>query len=182
MLWYDLLLLLVLFGGLIAGFNLGLVRQALSIVGLIFGLVLASTYHGRLTTLVNRLLGESESLSRDAMLFFVVFALVWVAVIVGTYFSFRTAPRFLPEAPDRLIGMLLGLVTGIVVALVATLLIDYGTEVPWPQWNGVRRFIQSGMEASLLRPVLATMTGALVDTLERFAGDNVIPPFFLNAL
>ena len=176
-LWYDLIILFLLLGGLATGFGLGLVRQTINVLGLYFGLVFASYYHPIVTRFVRTRFGETDSLGRETALFFVLFAIIWAFVNVGAFFSFRQAPRFLPATLDRLAGMVLGLLTGFVVAVIVTLLLNYATSVEWPQNNGLRLFIDRGIDRSTLRVLLFNAIPLLADTIEPWVPRG-LPNFF----
>ncbi len=73
-LWYDLFLILLLLGGIAAGFALGLFRQLVNIGGLIFAFIFASYYQPTVARLARQYMGEDEGFGRDALLFFLVFS------------------------------------------------------------------------------------------------------------
>lgn len=175
--WFDLFILLLIFGAMFLGFSQGLVRQLFNMVGVYFGLVVASYFHPAVTRWATRIMGQTESFSREAILFFMVFALIWALFNIGAYVSFRTAPKFLPATMDSLVGMLVGLFTGSLVALVAALLLNYATAVPWPQSNGFREAISSAIELSALRPLIGTMIPTLVNLIEPWIPRG-LPSFF----
>jgi uncharacterized membrane protein required for colicin V production len=175
--WFDLLTLLLIFSAMFLGFSQGLVRQLFNLFGVYFGLVVASYFHPIVTRWATRLMGQTETFSREAILFFIVFALVWALFNLGAYFSFRVAPKFLPATLDSLMGMLVGVFAGSLVALVAALLLNYATAVPWPQSNGLRETISSAIELSALRPLIGTMIPTLVNLIEPWIPRG-LPSFF----
>ncbi len=176
-LWYDVVTLMIIFAGMLAGFSMGMVRQLFNVGGLYFGLVFAAYFHPVVSRFATRLLGESDTLSRDAGLFFAVFVAIWLAINLAVYYSFRQPPRFLPASLDRLVGMLLGGVSGILAAIIVSLLLIYGTSVSWPQNNQVRLFVYEGVTGSLLQPVLTSLIPTVVGALEPLLPRG-LPAFF----
>lgn len=179
--WYDLFLLLLIFSGMLLGFSMGLVRQVINIVALYIGLVTASFFQVRLMRMATNVMGQSDSLVRETVIFLVVFVIVWLIFNVAAFISFRTAPRFLPDTADRLVGMLLGVVTGLLLAAVVTLALSYATSVEWPQNNETRRAIQGLIEASTIRPFVGALIPALAQTIEPWLPAG-LPSFFLTDL
>ncbi len=175
--WYDVFSILVIFSGMMFGFNMGLVRQVVSVAGLYFGLVFASYFQPQVTRLAAMMLGEASSLTRDAILFFLVFTLVWMLINVGGHFSFRQAPRFMTPALDRVLGAILGSLTGVLAIVIITLLLSYATQVTWPQNNGLRSFLQGSIQASFLRPLFLSIIPTVANSLEPWLPRG-LPAFF----
>jgi uncharacterized membrane protein required for colicin V production len=180
-LWYDLFLLLVIFFGMLLGFSMGMVRQAINILGLFFGILFASYFHGPVVRWARQVLGETDTFTREAVLFAVIFILIWAFINVGAYYSFRVAPRFLPATLDKVIGMMMGVVTGLLIALITTLLLNYAVSVQWPQNNDLRLAIQQAIDISTLRPFIAAMIPALANMLRPMLPSG-LPSFFFVSL
>jgi uncharacterized membrane protein required for colicin V production len=174
---YDVFLLLLIFGGMLAGFSTGLMRQVINLGGLYFGMVFAAFYHPTLVRWATRTLGESQSLGREALLFFLVFVAIWAVVVVGAYYGLRGTPRFLPLSADRLVGMVLGMGAGMLVAVVVTLLLGYTTGVPWPRDNEIRVFINNSIDASSLSAFLSGLIPTVAGALEPWLPRG-LPSFF----
>jgi uncharacterized membrane protein required for colicin V production len=177
--FYDIFILLIIFGSMLVGFSMGLVRQAINIAGLYFGLVFAAYYHPTFTRWARESLGDADSLGREAMIFFVVFGLIWAFINIGAYFSFRQAPRFLPASLDKLVGMGLGIITGVLAVVIVTLLLDYATDVTWPQNDGLRVFLRGAMEVSGLRRFFLGLVPTVAGSIEPFMPRG-LPAFFLG--
>lgn len=174
---YDMFILLLIFGSMLAGFSMGLVRQLINILGLFFGLLFASYYHNAVVSWARERLGSADSLGREALLFFLVFGLVWAFVNVGAYFSLKHPPRFLPGALDRLAGMALGIFTGALLVVMVTLLLSYATEVEWPDNNEMRLFIQGSIEQSGLSRFFLNLVPTVAGMIEPFMPRG-LPNFF----
>jgi uncharacterized membrane protein required for colicin V production len=174
---YDVFLLLLIFGGMLTGFSTGLMRQVINLVGLYFGIVFAAFYHPVLVRWATRTLGESQSLGREALLFFLVFVMIWTFIVVGAYYGLRGTPRFLPLTADRLAGMVLGMSVGVLMAVVVTLLLGYTTEVPWPRDNEIRLFISRSIDASSLSGFLSSLIPTVAGTIEPWLPRG-LPSFF----
>lgn len=176
--WYDILLIFVIFFGVTVGFNMGMVRQIFSFAGLCFGLIFASYFLPLMNRLASNLMGEAQSLAREAILFFIVFALIWGFINLGIYVSFRQPPRFLPDAVDRLVGSAFGVFTGILAAVIITLLLSYSTAVTWPNYNGIRQTFDRGIAASTLSPVFLEMIPTIGNMIEPLLPYG-LPSFFV---
>ena len=174
---FDILMMIVVLGGMLFGFSTGFVRQALNIAGLFFGMLLASYFYPSYTRWAAQTLKSGDSLSRNTLLFFVIFLLVWLLVNFGAYFSFRARAQFLPASLDRLLGMVLGLVTGLALASLLVLLLQYAVLVPWPENNALRLSIHDMVRASAVKPFLISLVPALAGLLKPLLPYG-LPAFF----
>lgn len=154
MFWFDLLLLLIILSSMLVGFQRGVIQQAVSLLALFFGLIVAATYQARVGRLVARVIGESRGLARQTLIFAVIVLVVWGLVNLAVAFGFRETRLRTGQTLDRLLGLVLGVVSGVIWGLVLVLVISFMTSVPWPQYDGLRQFLDKGLKASLLRPTI----------------------------
>lgn len=176
---FDILMMVVVLGGMLFGFTTGFMRQALNIAGLFFGMLLASYFYPSYTRWAAHALKAGDSLGRNTLLFFIIFLLIWLLVNAGAYFSFRTTTRFLPASVDRLLGMVLGIVTGLALATLLVLLLQYAVLVPWPSNNALRQSIYDTIRASSVRPFLLSLVPAITGLLKPLLPYG-LPGFFTD--
>ncbi len=176
-LWYDLILLFFLLGGIAAGFAMGLFRQLINVAALVFAIVFAAYYHPTIARFARERLGETEGYGRDALLFFLIFLGVWLFINIGIHLSFKHPPRFLPGTLDKLVGMVVGLVSGVFAAVIVTLLLNYATAIEWPQNDAFRLAIQDGIRASSIKGLLFGYVPMMTQYLEPLLPRG-LPAFF----
>lgn len=174
--WFDFLLIVMLFGGMLVGFGLGLFRQLLNLMGLYLGLVVATVYQNSLARTLEDWFGDGAKDTRDAFTYLIVTLLVWGLVNVGAYFAFQTPPRFRPAVVDRIGGLLLGIASGLVIGVIVLVLLRFGTSVPWPNYNGLRLFVGDAVEGALLGPLFESLIPRIVATIEPWVSDRSLPP------
>jgi uncharacterized membrane protein required for colicin V production len=152
---YDIIIIFSLLFSLAIGFNLGLVRQIINVLGLYFGLVFASYYHLFIIQWVRGQFGQAESFGRETFIFFLIWGMIWGFINLGAHFSFRNQkPRFLPAIVDKLSGMILGILIGLVFVIILTLLLGYGTSIEWAESDGLRILIADAIQKGILPRLL----------------------------
>jgi len=121
----DAIILVVLAGGVVAGFRQGFVVELATMVGAFIGLAVARMDY----TIVTNVLGSAFPHSKwlTAFSYLLVFAVVW-ALVVGIARAARRVLRWLFLGwADRLAGAVLGLVPAL---LLVELLLYLGKRVP----------------------------------------------------
>ncbi|HYN89449.1 MAG TPA: CvpA family protein, partial [Ardenticatenaceae bacterium] len=178
--WFDLLLLLLILGLMLVGFQTGIVRQALNLFGLFLGLLVASAYQARVSRAVTGIVGASGQLLRESLIFLLILATIWALVYLGVRYGFREARLPVAQTADRLLGMLLGTINGLFWCLVLILVVGFMTSVPWPNYDGLRQGLQNGLAASALRPTILQALPAVGDALEPLIPGGLPPIFHQN--
>lgn len=178
MLWFDALLIFILIGAMLAGFADGFVLQAVNLFGLYLGLAMAAAYQIKLSRIVEGILGPTDSLVRDTIVFAVVVLVVWSIINVATRFAFETGRLRTGQTIDRLGGLALGIISGLMLTLVVILLLGFLTSVPWPDYDGLRIFIVRGMERSLVRDQVLSIVPLLVELMRPWVSGYLPPIFF----
>lgn len=178
--WYDIVLLFFVLGGVAMGFAMGLFRQLVNMLALIFAFMFASYYQPTIARFVRERVGQEEGFGRDALVYFLVFLGIWLLINFGVHFSFRSPPKFLPGTLDKLAGMLVGLVSGTVMVVIMTLLLNYATSVPWPRNDELRLFINQGIALSSIRTLLFGYVPEVTRYMEPLLPRG-LPAFFSEA-
>lgn len=178
MIWFDTLLILLIVSSMLAGFADGFVLQAVNLLGLYFGLAVAAAYQARISRILEGILGPTDALIRDSVIFFLIVVGVWSLIGVGSRFAFEAGRLRTGQTIDRLGGLVLGLVMGFALAVVAILILGFLTSVPWPDYDGLRLFLVGGLNASLLRPVLLSFMPLVVQLIEPWVTGYLPPIFF----
>lgn len=181
MLWYDLVLLLVLLGSMLAGFARGFLLQAISLVALYLGLSVASAYQPRISRFMSRVLGPTDTLIRDAVVFFLIVLAVWGLINLAVRYGFRETSLRFGGTLDRLAGLALGMITGFFWALVLTIALSFMTSVPWPNYNAIREFVRAGIGHSFLVPLIITAVPYVAQLVSPWVS-GYLPPIFFQSL
>jgi len=107
--WLDILLLVAIALTTVAGLGIGVIRAALYLVGLIFGIVLAGHYYIPFSQVLDAVLQPTVAKV-------VAFAIIFIAVMVAAFFLAiflkRGASAIKLGWADRLGGAVFGLVMG----------------------------------------------------------------------
>ncbi len=116
--FFDIILLIILFGFLLFGFWFSLLHTAGGVIGTILGVWVASKYYLLITAPIISLLPNSAGLI-NILIFFIIM-IVASRVIGLIFYLFGRLFHFPPEAPFlnfilRLGGMLLGVVEGALI-------------------------------------------------------------------
>jgi uncharacterized membrane protein required for colicin V production len=180
MFWFDLVVLLLILGSMLIGFQQGVIRQGSNLFGLFFGLLVAATYQSRVSRAVSDLAGNSSMLIRQSLIFAILFLAVWGLVNLAVKFGFQQTLFRTGQTFDRLLGMLLGIINGVVWSLVLVLLLGFMTSVPWGQYDGLRQALASGLQASLLRPTILQILPLVGGVLKPFVPSGLPPIFYQN--
>lgn len=180
MLWFDTLLILLIISAMLAGFADGFVLQAVNLLGLYVGLALAAAYQPRISRIVRGILGPTETLVRDTVIFLLITVIIWVLINVATRFAFEVGRLRTGQTLDRLGGLALGLLSGFILSLLAILLLSFMTSVPWPDYNGLRLFVVNGMNHSQVRDQILSTTPLLVEFIRPWVS-GYIPPILFPA-
>jgi membrane protein required for colicin V production len=121
MTWIDWAIVVVLAAAVIGGLTQGLFRSVFSLLGLIFGLVLAAWNYGRVAALVQPLV-RVEAIA-DAIGFVVIALLVMaIANLIGTVLA-KTLHRIGLGCLDSLAGGLFGFLQGTLLVTLAILVV-----------------------------------------------------------
>lgn len=175
--WMDIILLLILIASMLAGFSQGTVWQLINIGALYFGVSVAAGYYTRVTRLMRKYLGPSDTLTRDTIVFLAIVFGTWGAIMLASRYSFRGVNIKTGRTLDQLGGMVIGLVVGFVWCLLLLLVLGFITSVPWPQYDGARMFIVEGLKRSFLRPFILSLLPLLVEAISPWIPGG-IPPIF----
>jgi len=130
MTFFDLILLLILFGFVWFNFWYGLIYAVGGIFGLIFGAVLATRWYNIFAEKLLFLFGENENLAKVVcfiILFFIIWRLiVWIFSLLERFFNVLSFIPFL-KSINRIAGAVLGFFEG---ALILGLLLYFLTRFP----------------------------------------------------
>jgi membrane protein required for colicin V production len=107
--WLDIVLLIAIALATVAGLSIGIIRAALSLAGLIFGVVLAGHYYIPFSHLLDAFLQPNVA---KVIAFIIILAAVMVAAAFLAMFLRRGASVIKLGWADRLVGAVFGLVLG----------------------------------------------------------------------
>ncbi|GAC1326775.1 MAG: hypothetical protein NVS2B16_09290 [Chloroflexota bacterium] len=121
----DIVILVILAFGVIAGFRQGFILQSASILGSIVALTVARAEYTPVRDALMRVAPHSPWLT--AIAYLIVFLVVWGAIVAAARIIRRLARLMLLGWADRIGGVLLGLLQS---ALVLEVLIYFGKRLP----------------------------------------------------
>jgi len=110
--WLDIVILVAIALATVAGLRIGIIRAALSLVGLVFGVVLAGRYYVPFSHLLDAVLQPSVA---KVVAFIIILAAVMVAAAFLAIFLRRGASAIKLGWADRLGGAVFGLVMGAIL-------------------------------------------------------------------
>ena len=126
--WIDIIIIIALIIPIFAGLRMGIIKAALSLVGLIVGVVLASNFYQELGGVLNFIADENIA---NIVAFILILAVVMVIANVAAALLKYTAKAILLGWVDRLGGAVFGLFIGAIFmgAILATIVKFFGTEL-----------------------------------------------------
>lgn len=128
--WVDLVILIIIALTTFSSLRAGLIRQAMTLIGLVVGVYFALGYHQRVAAYINPTVGNA-TLS-NAIAFLLILIVVWIAAAIIAS-VLRTMLKSLGLGwADNALGMLAGFLVGLVVAVGFCLLL---TRLPIPSLN-----------------------------------------------
>lgn len=110
--WLDIVILVAIALATVAGLRIGIIRAALSLVGLVFGVVLAGHYYIPLSQVLDSFLQPGVA---KVVAFIIILAVVMVAAAFLAIFLRRGASAIKLGWADRLGGAVFGLVMGAIL-------------------------------------------------------------------
>ena len=134
----DLIILVVLAGGVVLGLRSGLIKQVASLVGLVLAFVLAMQYMYAVGDVAVQSLGVSESLS-PLLGFVLVFLAVHVAIIAAVKIIEGLIGALRLSTVNRVLGGAMGGVKAALLLSVAFLVLS-GIEIPDARARGASTF------------------------------------------
>lgn len=130
MTFFDLIILLILFGFIWFGFWFGLIHTLGGLLGIIFGAVLASRWYESVAQKFLSLFGGNIDLAR-VICFIILFIIIWrlVILLVGLIDKIFHFVAFIPflKTINRLAGAIFGFLEG---ALIVGLILFFLTKFP----------------------------------------------------
>ena len=126
--WLDIIIIIALIIPIFAGLRMGIIKAALSLAGLIVGVVLASNFYQELGGVLNFIADEKIA---NIVAFILILAVVMVIANVAAALLKYTAKAILLGWVDRLGGAVFGLFMGAIFmgAILATIVKLFGTGV-----------------------------------------------------
>ena len=154
--WIDLGIILILLFFLVRGYQQGLIRQAMTLVGFILGLKIASDQYLYLSTIIQTQFNLSQSLSNTLGFIGLFVGIVLITNTIGWALSKMTGLLFLSFV-DRGIGAVMGLVKGGVMVYILLLLVS---QVPY-------NMVMEQLDKSILAKDLLALTPYIEQNLDK---------------
>ena len=151
--WMDILLMLILMGGLAAGYVQGLARQAMSLGAIIAAIILATYLQVFLAAWFGFISPETPWVIRGSAAFLILVSLITIVLDLVARRVFPDTRLAVLGIFDRLGGILLGFFTICVQVSIAVLVFKFLTRLSWPMADSIRLVLIDGIESSALLPV-----------------------------
>ncbi|HMO56384.1 MAG TPA: CvpA family protein [Roseiflexaceae bacterium] len=145
----DLALIVIILLSGILGFYWGIIRQIISLVGVIAGIVVAGRYGGEVAIALSSFISDQSLAAIIGVI--AVLVVSSLAGLIGTAVHNLAGLLFLGWL-DHLLGVLIGVLQG---ALAGAALIIFASIVPNPEWNSMLR-------QSQVAPLVLNIVGPLV--------------------
>lgn len=153
--WLDILLLVAIALATVAGLGIGVIRAALALVGLVFGVLLAGHYYIPFSQVLDAVLQPSVA---KVVAFIIILAAVLAVAVFLAIFLRRGASAIKLGWADRLGGAVFGLVMG---ALLCGCLLAV-----WVKFVGGGETISESMVARMLLDRLPMALALLPDEFD----------------
>ena len=118
--WLDVVIILVVFGVTASAFSAGLIREVVTLVGVVVGVVVAGLLYDDLATDVLVFIGDSDGAL--AISFLILLGAVFLLGQIGAYVLKRTASLLMLGWADRLGGAAFGLLKGLIIVEILLIL------------------------------------------------------------
>jgi membrane protein required for colicin V production len=125
--WVDLVIVIIIALTTFSSLRAGLIRQAMTLIGLVVGVYVALGHHQRVATYINPTVGNA-ALS-NAIAFLLILIVVWIAAAFIASLVRAILNSLGLGWTDNALGMLVGFLVGLVIAVAFLLLL---TRLPIP--------------------------------------------------
>ena len=125
--WVDLVIVIIIALTTFSSLRAGLIRQAMTLIGLVVGIYVALGHHQRVATYINPTVGNA-ALS-NAIAFLLILIVVWIAAAIIASLVRAILNSLGLGWTDNALGMLVGFLVGLVIAVAFLLLL---TRLPIP--------------------------------------------------
>ena len=176
----DVLLMLIVMGGLVIGWLQGLWRQGMTLASFLAALILATYLQIFVAAWFGFLSPGTPAMVRGTLAFLLLTG------VIATSLDFA-GRRLFPETRlsvlgifDRLLGILVGFLTVCIQVSVAVLIFKFLARVSWPMGEGLRLVLVRGIEGSTLLPVFYQILVVIVSTVGPLLPEGI--PKFITAL
>ena len=155
--WMDVFLMLVLMGGLAAGYIQGLWRQAMSLGAIIAAIILATYLQVFLTAWFGFISPDTPWVIRGSAALLILVSLITIVLDVVSRRVFPETRLAVLGIFDRLGGIVVGFFTICVQVSVAVLIFKFLARLSWPMGDSIRLVLINGIESSTLLPAFYSL-------------------------
>jgi membrane protein required for colicin V production len=125
--WVDLVIVIIIALTTFSSLRMGIIRVAMTLIGLVVGVYAALGYYSRVALLLNPTIGNP--VLSNAIAFLLILVVVWIAASLLASLVRRALNSLGLGWTDNAIGMLVGFLVGLVIAVGFLLLL---TRLPIP--------------------------------------------------
>jgi len=178
--WMDILLMLIVMGGLVVGWVQGLWRQGMTLASFLAALILATYLQVFVSDWFGFISPGTPALFRGTLAFLLLVGVIATSLDVAGRRLFPETKLAVLGIFDRLLGILVGFLTVCVQVSVAVLVFKFLARVSWPFGEGLRLLLVRGIDSSALVPVFYQILVSLVGTVGPLLPEGI--PRFLTAI
>lgn len=152
--WIDLVILLIIGGGVLRGYTQGLLRQIVGLAVLYLATILATQNYLPLSNWVYSIYHLPATRLANALTFlFILFTVSFLINLLADDAYRMTKVKIAPVV-DQLGGAFLGLVTVIIVLIFLLPILRFVSNEPFPYFDGLRVAILQGLQGSQFLPLI----------------------------
>ncbi|NPV06559.1 MAG: CvpA family protein [Anaerolineae bacterium] len=163
---FDIIVCLMLLGGMAAGFARGFVRQTADLAALYVGLAVAAQYTPMVTPALDRRLLALPTYAVTALTFFLLVGIVTAILSLVAQSLLHSSQKQELNEISHIAGFAVGALATYAFISVSVPVIRYGVAASWGAWEGVRQVIIASLNHSYLRPLFESFTPTMLSLLQ----------------
>ena len=176
--WVDVVLILIIGGGLLLGFTQGLLRQIIGLAALYLAMIVATQYYTPLSNFMYGFFFTTPSRFINVVAFLVIFILVSALINILAADAYQLTKLRLFPTIDQFGGSFLGLVTVIIILVLLLPILQFVSGEPLPYFENLRAGLVQGMQNSRLVAIFLLFRRDLLNAITPWLPNGQIPPIF----
>jgi uncharacterized membrane protein required for colicin V production len=163
--WIDLVIVLVVGGGIYVGYSQGLLRQLVGLGALYLAAILAAQNYLPLSEFINRLFQLGLGRFVNVVCFLIIFFGVATIINLIAAEAYRMTKFKIAPTLDVLSGSILGFITVILLLVFLIPVVRFVSGEPFPYIESARSAILQGLQTSRFVPLILSYRPLLLSTL-----------------
>jgi uncharacterized membrane protein required for colicin V production len=176
--WFDVVIFLVVAGGLLVGYSQGLLRQVVGLAALYLATIVATQYYIPFSNFIYGMLFLNPSRFVNVVSFLVIFFGISALINVLAADAYQMTKLKLFPTIDQLGGAFLGLVTTVILLGLFIPILQFVSVEPLPYIDSVRATLVDGIANSRFVPAFLAIRHDLLNTIAPWLPNGQIPSIF----